>query len=87
MKISNSQPCHVIGNSAQGTTRRTNHACLQVTLTNTVPLPDNALAAARAKGQERYDDFIDALARRMEKGPRLGAELSRDADGEEEGGE
>lgn len=60
---------------------------IQATLTNTVPLPDTALAASRAKGRERYDDFIDALARRMKKGPRLAAELSRDVEAEEEGGE
>jgi len=33
-------------------------------LTTTPPLPDNAQAAAQAKGRERYESFIEALGRR-----------------------
>lgn len=36
------------------------------------PLPDGALAAAQAKGNERYEGFVRALARRLEGEERLG---------------
>ena len=35
------------------------------------PLPAGALAAAQAKGKERYDGFVNALARRLETDERL----------------
>ena len=35
------------------------------------PLPDTAIAAAQAKGKERYDGFVNALARRLETSERL----------------
>lgn len=47
-------------------------------LTSNAPLPDTAMAAAQAMGRQRYEGFVDALSRRMEVGPRLGAELSQD---------
>lgn len=47
-------------------------------LTTTPPLPDTALAAAQASGRERYEGFIDALMRRIERGPGFAVELSRD---------
>ena len=56
-------------------------------LTSTPPLPDAALAAAQATGRDRYEGFLDALTRRMELGPKLSGELSRDVagrDGEDE---
>ena len=40
-------------------------------LTANPPLPDAAVAAAQAKGKERYDSFVQALARRMDTGERL----------------
>lgn len=40
-------------------------------LTTNPPLPDIAAAAAHAKGRERYESFIQALARRLEGGERL----------------
>jgi hypothetical protein len=49
-------------------------------LTTTPPLPDTALAAAQASGQERYKGFVEALGRRMEKGQGLAQELSEDHD-------
>ena len=52
-------------------------------LTNNAPLPDTALAAAQAMGRERYEGFVEALSRRMELGPRLGAELSTDVGAQE----
>ncbi|MBN8483848.1 MAG: CopG family transcriptional regulator [Sphingomonadales bacterium] len=41
-------------------------------LTANPPLPDSALAAAQAQGKERYDGFVEALARRLEGRSRLG---------------
>ena len=40
-------------------------------LTANPPLPDAAVAAAQAKGKERYDGFVQALARRLDGGERL----------------
>ena len=40
-------------------------------LTANPPLPDAALAAAQAKGRERYEGFVEALARRLDAGERL----------------
>ena len=50
-------------------------------LTNNAPLPDTAMAAAQAMGRERYEGFVEALARRMTSGPRLGNEILVDVDG------
>lgn len=47
-------------------------------LTATPPLPDNAQAAAQAKGRERYESFITALGRRLAKGQRLAQEVSEE---------
>jgi predicted transcriptional regulator len=51
-------------------------------LTTTPPLPDSAQAAAQAKGRERYDGFVDALARRLARGRTLADEISKDISGE-----
>jgi len=40
-------------------------------LTANPPLPDSALASAQAQGKERYDGFVQALARRLDTGERL----------------
>ncbi|MDI5927777.1 CopG family transcriptional regulator [Rhizobium leguminosarum] len=45
-------------------------------LNSTVPQPEEAQAAARAKGAERYDQFIAALGRRLSQGPKLDHEVS-----------
>ena len=42
----------------------------------TPPLPDNAQATARAKGAERYRDFVEALGRRLQRGNSLVREIS-----------
>ncbi|MDQ2763238.1 MAG: CopG family transcriptional regulator [Pseudomonadota bacterium] len=47
-------------------------------LTNNAPLPDTALAAAQAMGKDRWERFVESLARKMEQGPRFGREISRD---------
>lgn len=53
-------------------------------LTNSPPLPDAALPAAQAVGKRRWESFVVALARRMEAGPKLAAELSRDHFGDDQ---
>lgn len=52
-------------------------------LTATPTLPEQAQAAARAKGAERYDAFIEALGRRLSKGPTLVREVSLDVAADE----
>ncbi|WP_234053421.1 MULTISPECIES: ribbon-helix-helix protein, CopG family [unclassified Xanthobacter] len=47
-------------------------------LTSTAQLPETTQAAARAKGGERYDKFMEALGRRLAKGPRLRQEVLED---------
>jgi predicted transcriptional regulator len=42
-------------------------------------LPDAAQAATRAKAGVRYDSFLDALGRRLAKGPKLWQEIGEDA--------
>ena len=50
-------------------------------LTVTPAPPESAQAGARAKGRERYDDFVQALGRRLAKGARFTREVSYDLDG------
>lgn len=50
-------------------------------LTNSPPLPDAALSSAQAIGKRRWEAFVVALARRMEAGPKLAAELLHDTAG------
>jgi hypothetical protein len=47
-------------------------------LTITPPLPPEAQAAAQVKGRERYDGFIEALARRWNQGRSLFDEIPKD---------
>ena len=47
-------------------------------LTSTAFLPEAAQASARAKGGERYDRFLEALGRRLAKGPKLRQEIAED---------
>ncbi|MDP1909852.1 MAG: CopG family transcriptional regulator [Hyphomicrobium sp.] len=47
-------------------------------LTATPPLPDSAQPAAQAKGRERYEGYVEALGRRLAKGPTLADEISED---------
>src|ERR1700732_2071592 len=49
-------------------------------LTATPALPDTAQAAARSKGHERYEGYIEALVRRLAKGQSLAKELAQDVD-------
>jgi len=58
-------------------------------LTATPPAPDTSQAAAQAKGRERFENFVEALGRRMASGrsvvrevlediPAAGADMSSD---------
>jgi hypothetical protein len=47
-------------------------------LTATPPMPPDQQAAARAKGRDRYEGFVEALVRRMDSATRLSLEVSRD---------
>ena len=49
-------------------------------LTSTPPLPDSALAAAQAKGRERYQGFVEALGRRLARGHTLADDIVRDVE-------
>jgi hypothetical protein len=52
-------------------------------LTVTPPLPNEAQGAAQAKGRERYEGFIEALGRRIQKGQSLMDEIPEDVAGKE----
>ncbi|WP_145200216.1 ribbon-helix-helix protein, CopG family [Sphingobium sp. B2] len=52
-------------------------------LITNAPLPDSAMKAAQAMGKERWQRFVETLARRMEQGPRLRSELRDDGDSRE----
>ncbi|OYU70431.1 MAG: CopG family transcriptional regulator [Alphaproteobacteria bacterium PA2] len=47
-------------------------------LTTTPPVPETGQAAARARGQERYEGFVVALGRRLAKGASFTREVSVD---------
>ena len=47
-------------------------------LSTTPPLPDATQAATRAKALERYDSFLEALGRRLAKGPKLRQEIGEE---------
>jgi hypothetical protein len=49
-------------------------------LTVTPPLPPDAQAAAQAKGQQRYEGFVETLGRRLQKGQSLLNEIPEDVD-------
>src|SRR6476646_751943 len=48
-------------------------------LTSTPALPEQSSPAARAKGAERYDRFVDALGRRLSSGSTVLKEVSVDS--------
>jgi hypothetical protein len=49
-------------------------------LTVTPPLPPDAQAAMQAKGQQRYEDFVETLGRGLQKGRSLLNEIPEDID-------
>lgn len=50
-------------------------------LTVTPPLPNDAQPAAQAKGRERYEGFVEALGRRLQKGQSFLSEVPEDFPG------
>jgi hypothetical protein len=61
-----------------GLTNETIALFVRFWLTANPPLPDDARAASQALGKERWERFVASLSRRMEAGPRLLDEISRD---------
>lgn len=51
---------------------------IQFWLTTTPPLPETMRDAARAKGRERYEGFVETLGRRLAKGKTLTKEVLQD---------
>jgi predicted transcriptional regulator len=49
-------------------------------LNTTPPLPEPAAKAARAQAGARYDNFVAALGRRLNEGPKLRQEIPEDVD-------
>jgi len=49
-------------------------------LTVTPPLPPDAQVAAQAKGQQRYEGFVEALGRRLQKGQSVLDEIPEDVE-------
>lgn len=47
----------------------------------TPPLPAEAQAAAQAKGQQRYQGFVETLGRRLQKGTSVLHEIPEDVEG------
>jgi hypothetical protein len=50
-------------------------------LTSTPALPEQSSPAARAKGAERYDRFVEALGRRLSSGSTILKEVSIESNG------
>ena len=48
-------------------------------LASTPQLPDALQAATRAKAGQRYNSFLEALGRRLAKGPKLRQEITEDS--------
>ncbi|MGI9374930.1 MAG: CopG family ribbon-helix-helix protein [Tsuneonella suprasediminis] len=49
-------------------------------LSNTPPPPETERAAMRRLGNDRYDAFIEALGRRLAKGPKVRQEIGKDVE-------
>lgn len=47
-------------------------------LSNTPPPPETERAAMRRQGGDRYDAFMEALGRRLAKGPKVAQEIGED---------
>jgi hypothetical protein len=61
-----------------GLTAETLALFIRFWLTITPPLPNDAQAAAQIKGRERFEGFIEALGRRLQKGQSFLREISED---------
>ncbi len=64
-----------------GVTAETLALFVRFWLTITPPLPSDAQAAAQIKGRERFDGFVDALGRRLQKGQSFLREIPDDIGG------
>ena len=53
---------------------------VQIWLASSPPLPESAQAAARIKGAERFEGFMQTLGKRLATGDRFLKELSRDVE-------
>jgi predicted transcriptional regulator len=53
-------------------------------LSNTPPPPEAERAAMRRQGGDRYDAFMEALGRRLAKGPKVRQEIGEDLPAQEE---
>ena len=53
-------------------------------LSNTPPPPETERAAMRRQGGDRYDAFMEALGRRLAKGPKVRQEIGEDFPHQEE---
>jgi len=62
----------------EGVTLETVALFVRFWLTATPSLPEQTTTAARAKGAERYDRFLEALGRRLANGPGLLREVAID---------
>ena len=61
-----------------GLTAETLALFIRFWLTITPPLPSDAQAAAQAKGRERFEGFVEALGRRLQKGQNFLREIPED---------
>ncbi|ODM73420.1 CopG family transcriptional regulator [Bradyrhizobium elkanii] len=61
-----------------GLTAETLALFIRFWLTITPPLPNDAQAAAQAKGRERFEGFVEALGRRLQKGQIFLREIPED---------
>lgn len=64
-----------------GVTAETLALFVRFWLTITPPLPNDAQAAAQIKGRERFEGFIEALGRRLQKGQSFLREIPDDIGG------
>jgi DNA-binding transcriptional MocR family regulator len=61
-----------------GLTAETLALFIRFWLTITPPLPNDAQAAAQLKGRERFEGFVEALGRRLQKGQSFLREIPHD---------
>ncbi|MEH2549938.1 DNA-binding transcriptional MocR family regulator [Bradyrhizobium sp. AZCC 2262] len=61
-----------------GLTAETLALFIRFWLTITPPLPNDAQTAAQIKGRERFDGFVEALGRRLQKGQNFLREIPDD---------
>ncbi|MES5481502.1 CopG family transcriptional regulator [Bradyrhizobium sp. INPA03-11B] len=70
-----------------GLTAETLALFIRFWLTVTPPLPNDAQAAAQLKGRERFEGFVEALGRRLQKGQSFLREIPEEIVGQDPVGE